>query len=310
VIPLAGGYKVGVIHAVQSGNLADLGKLYGWELTRPADAVGPLIDQHKSEADYWILTVSDADAVGSTTAGLEKLDKLDVIFGFETGNPLQDNSGKAVRPRILPGPYHKAKDLMRIRQYYKSDGTPDVLTDEALALRADIKYDEELDKLWQARQIEMERLSTEEANALIKARATAKPPFYVGQNACIECHGPIVAQLAGSKHMHAYTTLVEKGVEKNASCVGCHVVGYGTPWGWNAKEDQLSLEAVQCENCHGPASYHIDLYKKKARPADFEAAGRDKLGLLPASKETCLKCHTPDNSPEFDFEKYWPKIKH
>jgi hypothetical protein len=310
IVKLSNGYRVGVIHAIQTGGLSDVGGLYGYELSRPAETVQALMDQHKSEADYWILTVADADSQGATTGGIEKISSLDVVFGFPNGNPLQDESGKLVPPRILPAPYHKAKDLMRVRQYFLPDGTPGVLDDEALALRADVKYDDELNQSWEKRQIEMEKLSADQANALIASRQTAKPPFYVGQNACIECHSAIVSQMAGTKHLHAYVTLVEKGVERNASCLPCHVVGFGTPYGWNVQENQPSLQGVQCENCHGPASYHIDLYKKKAHPDDLEAGGRDKSGLLPASKASCLKCHTSDNSPNFDFDTYWPKIKH
>src|SRR5262249_15522671 len=152
---------------IQSGNVAQLGSFYGYELTKPADAVGPLIQQHHGEADYWILTVSDADSAGDQPAGLEKLDQIDVIFGFEAGKPPQGDSGAAVKPRILPAPYHKAKDLMRIRQYFDEHGVPGTMTDEALALRADVKYDDELDAAWEKRQIQLEKLATDEANQLI-----------------------------------------------------------------------------------------------------------------------------------------------
>ena len=26
--------------------------------------------------------------------------------------------------------------------------------------------------------------------------------------------------------------------------------------------------------------------------------------------EMCMQCHDLDNSPDFDFQKYWPKVKH
>ena len=28
------------------------------------------------------------------------------------------------------------------------------------------------------------------------------------------------------------------------------------------------------------------------------------------SCKMCMQCHDQDNSPEFDFQKYWPKVKH
>jgi hypothetical protein len=29
-----------------------------------------------------------------------------------------------------------------------------------------------------------------------------------------------------------------------------------------------------------------------------------------AKDKTCYQCHDPDNSPKFDFDKYWKKIEH
>ncbi len=26
--------------------------------------------------------------------------------------------------------------------------------------------------------------------------------------------------------------------------------------------------------------------------------------------KNCMKCHDQDNSPDFDFQVYWPKVKH
>ena len=26
--------------------------------------------------------------------------------------------------------------------------------------------------------------------------------------------------------------------------------------------------------------------------------------------QMCMQCHDQDNSPDFDFQKYWPKVKH
>ena len=27
-------------------------------------------------------------------------------------------------------------------------------------------------------------------------------------------------------------------------------------------------------------------------------------------QSACVSCHNPQNSPKFEFDKYWPKIKH
>jgi hypothetical protein len=312
VKPLQGGYRVGIIHAIQTGEASTLGGMYGYELARPADAARAVLDAHQSEADYWVITVSDGDALGATPGGLQDLTQAALVVGFNQDNPNPGTGTAAVRPVFLQPPFHKAKDILRAVQYFDRSGKPGVVSSDHLALRADVKLDDELSAVWDDMQPKLEQLAADEANALIIARKTARPPFHVGESSCIECHSQIVAQMRQTKHHMAYQTLVEKGVETNAACVKCHVVGYGAPWGWNVRENQPNLVGVQCENCHGPASYHLDLYKKKVKPADLMADGRDRFGLLPATEATCVKCHDPDNSPPegFDFAKYWARIKH
>jgi hypothetical protein len=309
VVTAPGGFRIGLIHTILSGAVSGLGELYGFEVRPPAEAARQLLDQHRREADYWIVTVADADSLGARPAGLEELEGVRVVIGFLSGTAGQTGDTGA-GPTFIPPPFQKAKDLLVLKQNFDGAGKPGVLNSESKALRADIKFDEELNQRWQSMQVKLEQLAADEANAIILARATAKPPFHVGQNNCIECHKEIVDKLAGSKHNRAYITLVEKQVESNASCVKCHVVGYGSAWGWNVKENQPALQGVQCENCHGPASYHLDIYSRKQIPADLQADGRDKHGLLPAGEATCVKCHDVDNSPNFNFRAYWEQIKH
>jgi hypothetical protein len=67
------------------------------------------------------------------------------------------------------------------------------------------------------------------------------------------------------------------------------------------------LKGVQCENCHGPGSKHVDLAENgqidEARPLM-------RVTLESARKDLCFNCHDSDNSPKFNFDKYWPKIEH
>jgi hypothetical protein len=47
-----------------------------------------------------------------------------------------------------------------------------------------------------------------------------------------------------------------KGGQTNRSCLVCHTVGDGLPTGFVSLAKTPKLAGVQCENCHGPASYH------------------------------------------------------
>jgi hypothetical protein len=73
-----------------------------------------------------------------------------------------------------------------------------------------------------------------------------------------------------------------------------------------------------CENCHGPAAAHAAVERGDVRASVTE---RDRLrGELAMSIKTpegkqkavnnCLECHDLDNSPQFDFDTYWPQVEH
>ena len=79
------------------------------------------------------------------------------------------------------------------------------------------------------------------------------------------------------------------------SASACHVVGLGRRGGFINAKATPTLVDVQCEACHGPGQAH----------ADSPAPGYGAAGA-----RSCLGCHTEENSPEFDFFTYWPRIKH
>ncbi|MFH5806542.1 multiheme c-type cytochrome [Alienimonas sp. DA493] len=77
------------------------------------------------------------------------------------------------------------------------------------------------------------------------------------------------------------------------------------------------LQAQQCENCHGPGSGHVATFERwKADPSsvsqeEYRAANKAvHVELATAAQTTCVKCHDGDNSPDFNFAEYWPKIAH
>jgi hypothetical protein len=87
--------------------------------------------------------------------------------------------------------------------------------------------------------------------------------------------------------------------------VACHTTGFEYNSGWKSPTATAYLKGNQCENCHGPASKHLaDPLDKKVRAAmHLTAKMADKNRL-------CLHCHDDDNSPHFNFVKYWDEIEH
>ena len=106
-------------------------------------------------------------------------------------------------------------------------------------------------------------------------------------------HGTV---LDGTRHERAFESLVKTGDQFDPECVQCHVTGWGETKGYLGPERTPQLLHVTCEACHGPGGAHVETQ---------ETTPNGKLG--PTS---CIRCHDPDNSPRFSFEKYWPKMKH
>jgi len=139
-------------------------------------------------------------------------------------------------------------------------------------------------------------------------------PKYVGHTTCANCHRDIAEELASTKHMEAYHTL--KVQDKQwTSCARCHNNGFNQPGGFNVIDDRRItgdwiMRNVQCENCHGAGEYHVKLHQNKVKSPYLDKDGRDKEGLVAVTSFSCEKCHNHENSPNFDFNKYWPYIQH
>jgi Cytochrome c554 and c-prime len=131
---------------------------------------------------------------------------------------------------------------------------------------------------------------------------------FLGAEACKSCHPNTFAKWASTKHAHAFEAL-EKDPKPNvtfdAECVTCHTTGFEYNSGWKSPSATPYLKGNQCENCHGPGSQHA------ADPDNKDMLAPMKLTADQADKNRlCLRCHDEDNSPHFDFAKYWGQVIH
>jgi len=134
---------------------------------------------------------------------------------------------------------------------------------------------------------------------------------FVGVESCRSCHPSTVAFWSTTKHAHAFDDIVKdpKGLRSDhqfdAECVSCHTTGFEYNSGWKSAALTPYLKGNQCENCHGPASAHVE------NPDD--PAIRKTMARSAAEVERthfCLRCHDEDNSPRFEFARYWGQIAH
>ncbi|MAT15997.1 MAG: hypothetical protein CMJ46_12090 [Planctomyces sp.] len=184
-----------------------------------------------------------------------------------------------------------------------------------------------------------EHMRTYQENIAFEELARTEPAVthpsgytFVGAETCGSCHKKSFGKWKDSKHAHAYETLKigRKGQEdtwisrvNDPECLSCHVTGWQPQEylrydsGFVNEETTPNLEGQQCENCHGPGSRHSEVEKQW----ETDRASVDKtlvdslrkemhLDVKTAEKQVCTKCHDHENSPKFNFDEYWEKVKH
>ncbi len=112
---------------------------------------------------------------------------------------------------------------------------------------------------------------------------------FVGSTRCMTCHKNQHTDWAETLHARAYETLEKIGRASDASCVGCHTVGFGQTGGFIDRATTNDLASVGCESCHGPGRQHVENVN--------DAALRPPKSI---SSEVCATCHTGSHHPHFE----------
>lgn len=129
-------------------------------------------------------------------------------------------------------------------------------------------------------------------------KSAERPPSgvtYLGVAQCGKCHQTYVESWKQTKHAAAFASLEEVGKGEDPECIICHSVGFGETGGFYTIDTTPELANVQCEECHGLNREHVNDFEKPMRHVTVSV---------------CLKCHTKDNSPDFDYENYLEKVIH
>ena len=119
--------------------------------------------------------------------------------------------------------------------------------------------------------------------------------IYATDQACLVCHPSIHEEWNKSRHAHAYETLNQVNKAFDPECLKCHVTGLDRLGGFISEVDTPELKNVQCEVCHGPMLQHSQ---------------NPQASLGVDARQACKLCHVKNHSPNFNFSKYWLKIKH
>lgn len=120
---------------------------------------------------------------------------------------------------------------------------------------------------------------------------------YAGAQVCGMCHKPEYEQWVATPHAGSYDTLRKTLSHQKLECVGCHVTGEAgkesRPWRLTPKE----MQAVGCEECHGPGGPH----RTKPHP---------DASLHSYEESSCVRCHDEANSPNWNYEEYLRQVVH
>jgi hypothetical protein len=116
---------------------------------------------------------------------------------------------------------------------------------------------------------------------------------YLGWETCKDCHQKIHERWSNSPHAKAFATLAEGDNWNDPACLPCHVTGYEEAAKKDSADVKPELWNVQCEACHGMGTKH-----------------RRDGTMRSVPERVCLECHTPEWTPNWNYEEALLKIDH
>jgi len=262
----------------------------GLTVRPPADVLTELKPKLQAEAKLVVLLyhggLEEAKAVAAAHPWLNAI---------VTAHEAEDYRARAekVATTLIVNTGQKGKYLGRMDLKRAEDGTVQLAHHFPIDMSHEIADDPEVRGILNRY---LSHVGDEELLGKLPKHKTANGQSYAGTEACLTCHAKPHETWQKSAHSHAWETLVEAKHDRDPDCVTCHVVGLEHESGFQSMAQTPNLVDVGCESCHGPQSEHIK-NPVKLKPPTVGAAA-------------CAKCHVPEHSPNFDFERYWKKIAH
>ncbi len=126
------------------------------------------------------------------------------------------------------------------------------------------------------------------------AKRTAGLDYVTGAE-CGKCHQDQHRQWLRRGHARAYRSLAKAKRAGDPNCLMCHTTGFGTESGFHSIAKTPELTGVHCQGCH---RFNVD---EHVDPAGRRIAA---FKVPPANEAVCETCHTPNNSPKFNYRRY------
>jgi hypothetical protein len=262
----------------------------GWQIGEPREAVVQTAATVKGRYDTLVvLAYAPEDELKRLAA---ELPEADAVIGGPTGQAIKPQpAGKTV----LASATNKSKFLVEL--WLKETQPQTLWSGDVVELGPTIADSPEQEANLRRYLAELGRREfTAAESGLAPSAPVASAAFRLaGNQACTSCHGQDAQQWSGSKHAHAWQTLVDKGFHVDSSCQQCHTTGFALPGGFQSLKETAALTNVGCESCHGPSAAHVQ-------------DPRQRTPFL--AKDQCTRCHDHENSPKFDYAAFWQRIQH
>ncbi|MCA9241722.1 MAG: hypothetical protein KDA37_16040 [Planctomycetales bacterium] len=322
-----GGFKIGVTSILGAAAIAELGELADIDLVDPAKALSevvPLLEKEK--CDQLVLLVY-GDAAEAEQLALKFPVFNWVVAGMGSAEPLLEPRRVEGSSTLLVTPGHKGQYAVAIG-LYKGGDKP--WRYQSVPLDHRFQDSPEMQQLLVDYQDELRSLSL--TGLGIRAVAHPRGDRFAGSDKCADCHSDAWEVFSRTPHSHATKTLVELDPPRHfdPECLSCHVTGWNPqkylPYnsGYASLQSTPHLTDNGCENCHGPAARHvaaengdidlpeqeIEQLRQQLHMERIENEGNMEGQELGSVVNNCLECHDDDNSPDFDFQLYWPHVEH
>jgi hypothetical protein len=322
----AGGKRIGVTSVLGAKGQAALKNIQEVAVVSPEEALTQVAPQLAAEkCDLQVLLVYGDPQEASDLARRFPQFQIVVTAGGAEEPPRQPRKIDGA-PSLLIEPGHKGMYAI-VLGLYNDPAAP--MRYQRVPLDARFADSPEMQAKLTAYQQELETMTL----AGLGLKGTSHPDGdFAGSAACADCHTKAWAVFENTPHYHATETLVKLDPPRHfdPECLSCHVTGWNPqeylPYasGYASLTDTPDLVGNGCENCHGPAAAHVKVENGEvdvpvAQQEALRAELRMHVGPKDGNKDgqtfgpavrNCMRCHDLDNSPDFDFQQYWPKVKH
>ena len=330
---VVGGRRLGITSVMGEAIVSEVipeGANTGITWSDPDKAIEKVLDQFAAQdVDFRVLLSQSLPAESRRLA--EKFPQFDVVVtadGFSDPDPR--SSPEIIGDTLFLQVGHKGK-YVGVLGIYSQDTDPSVRFQLIPLERREFADNA---KMIDHMHDYQDRLKYEEVVLTDGVAMHPSGATFVGAERCGECHTTAFDTWQSTPHAHAFQSLDpafrHEGYERlngvpriyDPECLSCHVTGwdpqeyirFGTGFlneEFARSEEEPGMQQLlagnQCENCHGPGSRHVVLIKGGG---DVELARQQVRVTLEEVKSICYRCHDADNSPDFDFDEYWPDVEH